>query len=206
MYTVPQRLYTVCATLVHGFGKSPGKGRNVCTRFWVAFGALGLFCGSDLGRNTCTRFWALRLGLNAFPGFGRCRFGALTWGATLLHGLGEHFYMVLRVLTKPCRTVALSPLPRMPHRGQKKNAPVGRCRGDFRRFIRLLWYLVAFVSKARLTASCGLVAWILCERGPSALNLSVYGPLYLVVQEVHVSARFVELDAPNVARFDKRTH
>ena len=177
MYTVPQRLYTVCATLVHGFGKSPGKGRNVCTRFWAAFGALGLFRGSDLGRNTCTRFFG-----------------------------GEHFYMVSGVLTKPCRTVALSPLPRMPHSGQKKNAPVGRCRGDFRRFIRLLGYLVAFVAKARLTASCGLVEWILCERGPSALNLSVYGPLYLVVQEVHVSARFVELPAPNVATLHKRTH
>ena len=164
------------ATLVHGSATFVHGLRNTCTRFWAAFGSLGLFYGSDLGRNTCTRFWV------------------------------EHFYMVLRVLTKPCRTVALSPLPRMPHSGKKKNAPVGRCRGDFRRFIRLLGYLVAFVSKARLTASCGLVAWILCERGPSALNLSVYGPLYLVVQEVHVSARFVELDAPNVARFDKRTH
>ena len=77
------------ATLVHGSATFVHGLRNTCTRFWAAFGALGLFCGSDLGRNTCTRFWALRLGLNAFPGFGRCRFGALTWGATLLHGLAR---------------------------------------------------------------------------------------------------------------------
>ena len=41
------------------------------------------------GGNTFTWFRALRLGLNAFLGFGRCRFGALTWGATLLHGFAR---------------------------------------------------------------------------------------------------------------------